>query len=114
MVAGSNPAQPTIFLELMPFIVIARDGKDKEALDRRLKVREDHIRMGDRLKAEGKALYGAALLSDEGQMNGSVYIVDFASRKELDEWLKIEPYVVGEVWKNIEVIPCQIGPSFID
>ncbi len=98
----------------MQYIVIARDGKDQGALERRLKVRNDHVKLGDKLRTEGKALYGVALLSETAKMNGSVYIVDFPSRKELDEWLKIEPYMIGGVWKNIEIVPCSVGPSFAD
>lgn len=98
----------------MQYIVIARDYKDKDALNRRMKVREDHITLGDKMVAEGKALYGVALFDDEGNMNGSVYVVDFPTREEVDEWIKIEPYVVGKVWEKIEIIPCKVGPSFIN
>lgn len=94
----------------MQFIVIAHDYHD--GLQRRLAVRNDHVALGDQMVKEGKALYGVALLDEKGQMKGSVYIVDFSSRKELDEWLETEPYVKGKVWENIEVIPCNVGPSF--
>lgn len=40
-------------------------------------------------------------------------IFDFPSKKELDEYLKTEPYVVHKVWEKIEILPGQIGPSFI-
>jgi uncharacterized protein YciI len=82
----------------MQFIVIARDYKD--ALQRRLAVREKHVKLGDKMVTAGNALYGVALLDDKGRMTGSVYIVDFSDRVELDAWLKEEPYVVGKVWKN--------------
>jgi len=94
----------------MQFIVIAHDYKD--GLERRLKVREKHLKHGDKLVAEGKALYGVALLDDKRDMKGSVYIMDFPSRRELDEWLQTEPYVKEKVWEKIEVIPCKVGPSF--
>jgi len=94
----------------MQFIVIARDYKD--ALQRRLDIRSKHIELGDKMVLDGKALYGVALLDDKEQMKGSVYIVDFPSRVELDEWLKTEPYVTGKVWEKIDIIPCRVGPSF--
>jgi uncharacterized protein YciI len=94
----------------MQFIVIAHDYKD--GLKKRLAVRNKHIELGDKLVAEGKVLYGVALLDNKGQMNGSVYILDFPSQNDLDEYLKIEPYVVGKVWEKIEIIPCKVGPSF--
>lgn len=94
----------------MQFIVIAYDYKD--ASQRRLEHREKHIQLGDKMVLDGKALYGITLLDDRGQMNGSIYVLEFSSREELDEWLKIEPYVIGKVWEKIEVIPCRVGPSF--
>jgi uncharacterized protein len=95
----------------MEFIVIGRDYKD--ALERRMKVRGDHIALGDKMKAAGNYLYGVALLDKVGKMCGSVLIYDFPSRKELDEHLKTEPYVVGNVWEKIEVSECRTGPTFI-
>ena len=95
----------------MQFIIIAHDYKDS-GLERRLKMRNQHSELGNRLVAEGKHLYGVALLDEKGQMNGSVLVVDFPSRTELDEWLIKEPYVTGNVWEKIEIIPCKVGPSF--
>ena len=94
----------------MQFIIIAHDYKD--GLERRLKVRSEHIKFGDKLVLDGKALYGVALLDEKGDMRGSVYIMDFPSREELDAYLRNEPYVTGKVWEKIEVIPCKVGPSF--
>jgi len=47
-------------------------------------------------------------------MIGSVLIVDFPSRDALDEWLKVEPYVIGNVWDKIQVKPCKVGPMFLE
>jgi|SRR5579872_1492330 uncharacterized protein YciI len=80
---------------IMQFIVIAHDYND--ALQRRLKVRGKHFEKGDKMILDGKALYGVALLDTKGEMNGSVYIMEFSTREELDKWLKEEPYVTGKV-----------------
>ena len=96
----------------MQFLVIARDGTDSEALNRRLAARPAHIAMGDQYRAEGKHLIGVALLDETEKMVGSVLLVDFANRAELDAWLAVEPYVVGKVWESIEVSMCKVGPSF--
>jgi uncharacterized protein YciI len=45
------------------------------------------------------------MLDDNGRMTGSVVIVTFASREELDKWLYTDPYVTGHVWQKIEVKP---------
>jgi uncharacterized protein len=87
----------------MQFVIIGLDGIDEKASERRLAVRDDHIKMGDKLLKDGNLWYGAALLNDDGSMKGSLYIVDFPSEKELQEWLDVEPYVVGKVWIDITV-----------
>lgn len=87
----------------MQFVIIGLDGKDGEALERRMKVREAHIALGDKLFTSGNMWYGAALLDDEGKMKGSMLVMDFPSEKELQEWLDIEPYVTGNVWQKIEI-----------
>lgn len=97
----------------MQFLVIAKDRTDDGALDRRMAARPAHLEMGDVYKKEGKHLYAAALLNDENKMIGSALVVDFPSRKELDEWLAKEPYVLGDVWQHIEITPCKVGPSFL-
>ncbi|MDD9901521.1 MAG: YciI family protein [Alphaproteobacteria bacterium] len=97
----------------MQFVVIGRDGTDAEAMDRRLKARDAHLALGDKMFAEGSLLFGVALLNDDGKMCGSVMIADFPSRTELDAWLAVEPYVTGEVWKDIEISECRVGPSFM-
>lgn len=37
------------------------------------------------------------------KMKGSALIMDFESRKELDEYIANEPYVVYKVWEKIEI-----------
>lgn len=90
----------------MQFLVVGLDGKDKKARERRAVSRGDHIKLGDELVVSGNVWYGAALLDDEGNMNGSAFFVDFPSEKELNEWLKKEPYVVAKVWKKINIYRC--------
>ncbi len=96
----------------MQFFVHALDGKDEDALNRRLAVREQHMLLAEKLYKEGTVLYGAALLDDDGQMIGSTMIVEFPSRAELDLWLKDEPYVTGNVWQSIDIQPCRVAPIF--
>lgn len=94
----------------MQFVLIAKDGTDADALQRRLAAREAHIKNTDDNIAN--MLIGAATLNEQGDMNGSVMVVDFPSREDLDAWLKAEPYVTGDVWRDITVLPCKVGPSF--
>lgn len=95
----------------MQFVIIAEDGKDTAALKRRLSARTAHI---ENTEANIQhMIIGAATLNESNEMNGSVMIVDFPSRDDLDTWLKHEPYVTDSVWKKITILPCKIGPSFL-
>lgn len=87
----------------MQFVIIGLDGTDENAPARRQAARQDHIAMGDKLLESGNLWYGAALLNDDGSMKGSMYVVNFPSEKELRECLDKEPYVMGEVWKDIQI-----------
>ena len=97
----------------MQYLVKALDGTDDQAFERRMAVREAHIALGNKLRDEGKMLYGVALLNETGTMTGSVLIVDFETRQDLDDWLAIEPYMTGKVWQTVDITPCQVGPSFL-
>jgi len=97
----------------MQFLVTAFDGTDADALNRRLAVRSAHIDVGNRYREQGNHLYAAALLNDAEQMIGSVMVVEFKSRVELDAWLEQEPYVLGKVWEKIDIKPCKVAPSYL-
>jgi uncharacterized protein YciI len=97
----------------MHFIITGHDGSDAGALERRMKVREEHMRGVDELVRKKRLLYAAALLNDAGTMIGSTMIVDFESREALDLYLATEPYVTGRVWEHIDVTPCKIPPLFL-
>lgn len=97
----------------MHFLIIAHDGTDERALDRRLAARGEHLESITRLKAEGKALYGTALIGDDAQMKGSVLIMNFETREELDRYMADEPYVKGKVWQQVEVRLCRVPELFL-
>ena len=96
----------------MQFMVIGKDGKDPEALTRRKKARQKHLETLETMLEEGTMLFAAALVDEKGTMKGSMVVCDFPSRKELEEWLIHEPYVVGGVWKNIDIQECKVGKPF--
>jgi uncharacterized protein len=93
----------------MQFLLVASDGTDVEALPRRLKVRDEHLRRISGLKKQGEFLFGGAILDDEGKMTGSMIVYDFPDRKSLDEMLKNEPYFTEGVWKKIEIRPFRLA-----
>ncbi|OGK27716.1 hypothetical protein A3C28_02390 [Candidatus Roizmanbacteria bacterium RIFCSPHIGHO2_02_FULL_39_9] len=92
----------------MQFIIFGKDGTDDKAKERREAARPTHIALGEELRQAGNMWYGAALWDDDNEMIGSMILVDFPSRKELQEWLDTEPYVTGGVWKSIEILKCNV------
>jgi uncharacterized protein YciI len=87
----------------MQFVVIARDGTDAEAPQRRQKAREAHLANVGKLKDPEKMLMGGAMLDDKGTMIGSVMVFDFPDRARLEAWLKNDPYSTGGVWQSLEI-----------
>ena len=59
-------------------------------------------------KVDGRVLCAGGLLDAEGGMKGSVLIMEFESRAELDRYLDSEPYVVENVWEKVEVEPMNV------
>ena len=89
----------------MQFLVIARDGMDEGALARRHAARPTHLAAIGPLVDAGNVLVGGAMLDDAGDMIGSMLLVEFGDREEVDAWLVADPYVTGGVWRDIEVHP---------
>lgn len=89
----------------MAFILIAFDGTDTGAAERRMKTRPDHLEKISHIKKSGHYLFGGAILDDSGAMIGSVIIYDVPDREALDKILKDEPYIYNHVWEKIEIRP---------
>ena len=88
----------------MQFIIKAYDGEGM--LDKRMEVRPRHLE--GMKKLSDHIICAGGLLDDEGKMKGSALIVDFESRKELDDYIANEPYVMEKVWEKIEIGPINV------
>ena len=93
----------------MQFLLIAYDGTDADALDRRMNVREEHLAKIEILKKAGEFLMGGAILDDSGKMIGSTIVYEFPNRQALDEKLKEETYILNDVWRKIEIHPFRLA-----
>lgn len=91
----------------MHFVIYAKDATDPQAPERRLKNREEHLKIGKEQAEAGNRILGGPLLDENDQMCGSVIVVDFPSRSDVEAWLEKEPYVIDHVWDKIEVTKCQ-------
>ncbi len=96
----------------MQFTLIAFDGTDDQAMERRLAAREAHLAQHQKLRELGNMLYGGAILDDEGRMVGSTIIAEFNTKEDFDEWLKNDPYSIGKVWERTEVYPFKSAPGY--
>ncbi len=83
----------------MQFVITAYDGAGM--LEKRMEVRQLHLEGMERLKDHIVAAGG--LLDDEGKLKGSVLIMEFQNREELDLYLSGEIYVKEHVWERITV-----------
>lgn len=54
-------------------------------------------------KYNSHIILAGGILDEEGKMKGSLLVVEFSSREEVDEYLANEPYVKANVWQTIEV-----------
>jgi uncharacterized protein len=93
----------------MQFLLVAYDKTDSGALERRMKVRDDHFKKITMLKKAGEFLLGGAILDESGKMIGSMIVYDFPDRQSLNESLKDEPYLTGGVWEKTEIKPFRLA-----
>lgn len=83
---------------------------DKEGtLEQRLATRPAHIARLEQLDAQGRVLTAGAMPKErdnpQAGFYGSIMIVDFDSREELDAWLAEEPFLLSGVYERIDVKP---------
>ncbi|MEM9833087.1 MAG: YciI family protein [Bacteroidota bacterium] len=93
----------------MEFLLIAYDGADEAALDRRMSVREKHLAYARGLYKEGRLLKGGALLNEEGKMIGSAAIYQAESTEELQKTIDEDPYTINGVWVNVTIQPFRLA-----
>jgi len=93
----------------MQFILIAYDGTDAGAPDRRLKSRQEHLEKIALMKKTGEFICGGAILDDSGRMIGSMIVYEVPDRATLEERLKNESYITEGVWQKIEIKPFRLA-----
>lgn len=92
-------------------VVIAMDGRDPGALDRRLKVREAHFARVRPMAADGTLAVGGAILdAPEGRMIGSIAVTAHATDEAARAWMAEDPYVTGDVWRDVTLYGTRFAP----
>ncbi len=92
----------------MQYVIIAHDGTDEGAYDRRMSVRPQHLENIERVRQSGNVVCAGGILDDAGKLIGSALIMDFATRELLDDYLASEPYIAAGVWQDIKIEPVNV------
>jgi uncharacterized protein YciI len=93
----------------MHFLILAHDGTDADAPARRQRVRETHLERAKSAKMAGTIIFGGAILDDAEQMVGSALLVDMPTMADAESWIAEDPYVLGEVWQDVSVMPFRLA-----
>ncbi len=90
-----------------------KDQKDKDAYIRRLKQRPAHLERAH--SSPQIVVIGGAILSseDDGQMCGSMMVLEMPSRDACMDWINNDPYVHGRVWDldSMQLYPFRTPPK---
>ena len=91
-------------------VVIAMDGRDDGAEQRRLAVRGAHMERVAPMAADGTLALGGAILDAAGRMTGSIAVIARPDEASARAWLAEDPYVTGGVWQEITLHPTRFAP----
>eukprot|EP01113_Clastostelium_recurvatum_P021355 TRINITY_DN2529_c0_g1_i1.p1 TRINITY_DN2529_c0_g1~~TRINITY_DN2529_c0_g1_i1.p1 ORF type:complete len:154 (+),score=29.47 TRINITY_DN2529_c0_g1_i1:31-462(+) len=89
------------------WLVIAKDGTDADALKRRMAARPVHMARAKAATEAGSIVIGGAVLDEKDlHMVSSMLVIDgFATKEEVRQFLKEDPYTTMGVWQDIQILP---------
>ncbi|MXX05291.1 MAG: hypothetical protein F4Z71_00845 [Gammaproteobacteria bacterium] len=90
-------------------MVTANPFTPRQARARRMGVWPAHLDRVKIAREAGNIIAGGAILDENGEMIGSTIYVEFESREALNEWIEQDPYVKGNVWQDITVVPIRLA-----
>ncbi|CAA9267159.1 MAG: YciL protein [uncultured Acetobacteraceae bacterium] len=94
----------------MGYAIIAWDGEDEGALERRMAARDRHMAVITEWAADGRLALGVPLFTPDWKAAGSLMLLEVPDRAGLDAYLAAEPFAEGGVWKRVETHPFRIAP----
>ena len=94
----------------MTFLIIAHDGTDEAALERRMAARPAHFERAAAVAASGRLVVGGAILDEAGKMIGSSLLLQVPDEAAARAWIAADPYSTGDVWREVEIRPFRIAP----
>ena len=72
----------------MPYLIICKDKKDSLLL--RKKNREEHLKYLKKFKS--KLIMAGPILSNSGNPEGTVIVLDYGDRENIDKFVNEDPY----------------------
>jgi uncharacterized protein len=98
----------------MLFVLLARMRNEPEAVAARERLRPQQLETVRAMAERGTMRIGGALLDASHAPVGSMALLDFATRAELDAWIEAHPYKRNGVWGEIEAWPLLPAPAFAE
>jgi len=89
-------------------VVIAEDAEN--SVERRMAVREPHMKRVQGFAGQGVLACGGALLGPKGEMLGSIAITRHPTEEEARAWWADDPYVQNGVWQKMRFYPTRFAP----
>lgn len=89
----------------MLYVVVAHDGDDDGAQARRAAARPAHIENGTRRSEAGGLPLGGAIIGPDGNMVGSVLVIEAADEDEARAIVEGDPYTAAGVWVEYRIYP---------
>ena len=97
----------------MHFLVLAWDVSEDDSGSHRDAVRAAHSASIRELWEQGHVLLGAGILDAGGVVRGSLVVVDYPNRVDVDRYLAAEPFATEGVWERVEVHPLRVGDIYL-
>jgi uncharacterized protein YciI len=94
----------------MGYAILAFDGDDAGALDRRMAARDRHLEVVSAWAARGRLALGVPLFDARGRASGSLMVLEVPDRAGLDAYLAAEPFQHEDVWRSVRTYPFRIAP----
>ena len=91
------------------YLITAYDYTDDDALQRRMNVRPHHFDNAREVKNTDNFIFGGAMLNDEGEMIGSVMVMQFETEEQLETWKQTEPYITQNIWESYDIKPFKVA-----
>jgi len=93
----------------MTFLIHAFDHTDADALNRRMKARDNHLVVAKKMHADGNIVVAGAMLDSDEKMIGSAMIVEMDSLQDVEKWLSEEVYIKENVWDKVTIYPMKLA-----